>query len=914
MVNMAGSWLDALTIPEIQKLTAPEVFGRGVQYYRQGAVEMMLGEPGELAAHVQGSQRAPYRVVVASGRPRELVWACNCPFAAQAEVPCKHVIAVLLASIERKPRRETPDPSPFQVAPAVPAAPPARGWVPNGAGSWRLPEAIAPFLNAGSWNGVRLDLCGTPDGPPRVELRFQVYGASDEGVLLLPSNTTPYALESLKCSGALWSDRARGLKVYRTPLMPELTAAYDDDGRLVLTPSFRHPSITGRAPGAEFAVVDRFWIWSDGAFFTVGSIPDPFQPYFKQASPTVLEGDAILRFLEQQAPQLAACRRYRPAPAVAASRLLPAPQLRGVSVRTATTDWLWLDPVYDAGGHELTLEELLPAARAGRPLRRGNDWIAVASGLAAGLEAAGGRVEAGRVTIPRLGYLRARAHWDKTVAVNRDDAVAEFEADLDRIRPAAPAVLPPGLKSALRPYQKTGYDWLWFLHVSGFHGVLADEMGLGKTHEAMALLLAAVHEDAVRPSLVVTPTSVLDHWEDKLREYAPALAPLRYHGTGRGTLAGRELAPVVLTTYALLARDPEVFRVVDWNYVILDEAQKIKNSSTQTARAIKALSARHRLALTGTPIENRLAELWSIFDFLLPGYLGSLPAFRREFETPIVRHGDRSCEAALKRAIHPFKLRRLKAEVLPELPPKMEEIRHCRLSPEQAVAYRALVDGDGRRLAEEIRGGGGPVPYIHIFSLLSRLKRLCDHPALVLRGPKGRGMTSGKFDLFTELMEEALDGGEKVVVFSQYLEMIDLIGAWLDQRGTRWVSLRGATRDRRAVVRAFQSDPDCRVFVGSLMAGGVGIDLTAGSVVIHYDRWWNAARENQATDRVHRIGQVRGVQVIKLVTRGTLEEKIDRMIRDKATLLDAVIEEDAATLKALSREELVELLTTSPLG
>ncbi|HET8759432.1 MAG TPA: DEAD/DEAH box helicase, partial [Nitrospiria bacterium] len=349
-----------------------------------------------------------------------------------------------------------------------------------------------------------------------------------------------------------------------------------------------------------------------------------------------------------------------------------------------------------------------------------------------------------------------------------------------------------------------------------------------------------------------------------------------------------------------------------WDLVLLDEAQKIKNPATQSAKAAKALAARHRLALTGTPIENRLAELWSIFDFLLPGYLGTARSFRREYELPIAKHGDREREAVLKRVIHPFKLRRLKAEVLKELPPKVEDLRHCRLSPAQAAIYRDLVAHEGQPLADEIRQGSQPVPYIHVFALLSRLKQLCDHPALLIKGAKGRKLASGKFDLFTELMDEALDAGEKVVVFTQYLGMIDLIGAWLDQQHVDWVELRGATRDRRAVVKRFQTDPQCRVFVSSLLAGGLGIDLTAASIVIHYDRWWNAARENQATDRVHRIGQSRGVQVFKLITRGTLEDKIDKMIREKASLLDAIVEEDAATLKALTREELVELLTSVP--
>jgi SNF2 family DNA or RNA helicase len=710
---------------------------------------------------------------------------------------------------------------------------------------------------------------------------------------------------------ATYSPAALGIRMLRTPLRAELHASYDMDGRLLLAAAFRHPSRAGRSPGSHLVIVNPSWIWSDGVFFRTEVVPDAFRPYFANAAPTVLEGDAIHRFLEYDAPRLAEYARYRPSREVATSRLFQAPTLTAVSMHGKDRDWFWLDPMYGTGGHSFTLGELLTAAESNKPIRRGNDWIAPPKAVADTWETAGGRVDAGRVVLPRMGYIRRRAEWTQ-LEVHQDAAVQRFEAELDRVIPAGPAPDPPGYKGALRPYQRTGYDWLWFLHANGFHGVLADEMGLGKTHMTMALLLAAAREDAERPSLIVCPTSVIDHWEDKVREFAPSLAPLRYHGFTRAGIARDGLAPVVLTSFAILAREVERFRAIDWNYVVLDEAQKIKNPSTQSAKAAKSLSARHRLALTGTPIENRLAELWSIFDFLLPGYLGTARSFRQEFELPITKYGDRGREAVLKRVIHPFKLRRLKADVLKELPPKVEDLRHCRLSPAQAAIYRELVTREGQQLANEIRQGAEPIPYIHVFALLSRLKQLCDHPALVVKGAKGRKMASGKFDLFTELMEEALDAGEKVVVFTQYLGMIDLIGAWLDQQNVDWVELRGATRNRRAVVSRFQTDPACRVFVSSLMAGGLGIDLTAASVVIHYDRWWNAARENQATDRVHRIGQSRGVQVFKLVTRGTLEDKIDQMIREKASLLDSIVEEDAATLKALTREELVDLLTTVP--
>jgi SNF2 family DNA or RNA helicase len=434
-------------------------------------------------------------------------------------------------------------------------------------------------------------------------------------------------------------------------------------------------------------------------------------------------------------------------------------------------------------------------------------------------------------------------------------------------------------------------------------------MGLGKTHQAMVVILSALQNEPNMPNLVVCPTSVLDHWKSKFQTYAPELKIALFYGKERNTLLSENLPSVVLTTYSILSRDVEVLNKIQWNYVVLDEAQKIKNHNTQMCKATKFLNSKRRLALTGTPIENRLSELWSIFDFLMPGYLGSIQDFKARYENPIVKYQDDEKREILKKILHPFKLRRLKKDVLTELPPKTEEKRYCTLVPSQIVMYKDLVSERGSKLIAKLKDESQPVEYIHIFALLTKLKRLCDHPKLVLNGTSPKGATSGKFELFKEIMEETLESGEKVVVFSQYLEMLDIIGYWLNSIDVRHETLRGNTRDRGKVVERFQNDPDCNVFLGSLMAGGLGIDLTSASVVIHYDRWWNAAREDQATDRVHRIGQTRGVQVFKLITKGTLEEKIDAMITTKAALMDSIVESDDTMFKSFSRKELIELLT-----
>jgi SNF2 family DNA or RNA helicase len=402
----------------------------------------------------------------------------------------------------------------------------------------------------------------------------------------------------------------------------------------------------------------------------------------------------------------------------------------------------------------------------------------------------------------------------------------------------------------------------------------------------------------------------MDSWMQKIRDFAPSLRPYRFYGPERKPevlrLPGQR---AIVTTYTVLARDIDQLAGIDWEVVALDEAQYIKTSSTQYAQAAKRLQARTRLALTGTPIENRLDELWSIFQFVLPGYLGSAQSFRERFEAPIVKENDVFAKGKLKKMIAPFKLRRVKSEVLQDLPPKVEDMRFCELSPHQQALYRAIVEKDGERLADELRDAQKKVDYISVFAALSKLKRVVDHPALVVGGPRSRDLQSGKFDVFKELLREAVDSDQKVVVFTQYLEMMDLIEDHLREQRIGFAEIRGDSRERAEQIRRFNENPDCKVFVCSLMAGGVGIDLTSASVVIHYDRWWNAAREDQATDRVHRFGQRRGVQVFKLLTKGTLEEKIDKMISAKGDLMNSIVDVDAGSFNRFNREELIELLT-----
>jgi superfamily II DNA or RNA helicase len=572
--------------------------------------------------------------------------------------------------------------------------------------------------------------------------------------------------------------------------------------------------------------------------------------------------------------------------------------------------WTWLSVRYGFGASSVSLRELLEARRQGLPyLETAAGWIDLSADAFAVLdqiEPAG--EDALRLTASQV--LRLQAEGGKPARVAGPQGRAGVLRRLLELRPSRPFTPPAGLASELRPYQALGVDWLRFLYENRLGGLLCDDMGLGKTHQAMALMLALREElDVADPFLVVCPTSVISHWRDKVRDHAPGLKAAVHHGPDRDLAAALAAGDVVVTSYGILRRDVDALRRQSFALAVFDEIQHLKNRDTVGFQAAQALAAEVRLGLTGTPIENSLAELKALFDLVLPGYLGGDEAFARRYVAPPEGGAPRLAE--LRRVISPFVLRRLKASVLDELPEKIEDLRTCALSDDQVRLYREALATRGEELAAEIAAGGDrPLPYIHVFALLNLLKRICDHPALALgRLDQAADYASGKWDLYRELLQECLDSGQKVVVFTQYLGMIELMRRHLGELGVEHAVLTGASLRRGEIVARFNADPDCRVFLGSLKAGGTGIDLVGGSVVIHYDRWWNAAREDQATDRVHRIGQRRAVQVFKLLTEGTLEEKIAAIIERKRELMEGVVEEDDPRLaKIFTREELLALL------
>ena len=495
--------------------------------------------------------------------------------------------------------------------------------------------------------------------------------------------------------------------------------------------------------------------------------------------------------------------------------------------------------------------------------------------------------------------VQAPAAWQERVRQQRGDARLDC---------------PPlgALETVLRPYQKHGVAWLAFLRRNGFGGVLADDMGLGKTVQVLALFQslkqAISAEPAPAPHLVVCPTSLVTNWAAEAAKFTPGLRVLALHGAERhARFAEIPQHNLVVTSYALIRRDAELYREFAFDTAVLDEAQHIKNRATQNAQAVKAIRSRHRLVLTGTPLENSVLDLWSIFDFLMPGYLGAAADFRERYELPISRDRDEAAQARLVRRVRPFLLRRLKREVAADLPAKLEQVSFCELTEDQAAVYRQLLEASRREVLDAVGAQGLAKSRMVVLTTLLRLRQVCcDLRLLKLPGTPPE-TASAKLELFSELLEEILDGGHRALVFSQFTSMLAFLRERLTADGVGFCYLDGSTTDRAAVVRRFQTSPDVPVFLISLKAGGTGLNLTAADTVIHFDPWWNPAVEAQATDRAHRIGQTRIVTSYKLIARGTVEEKILRLQeRKRATLATVLGEESLAG--ALDWDEIQELL------
>ncbi|MDQ6622642.1 MAG: SNF2 family helicase, partial [Verrucomicrobiota bacterium] len=495
-----------------------------------------------------------------------------------------------------------------------------------------------------------------------------------------------------------------------------------------------------------------------------------------------------------------------------------------------------------------------------------------------------GRPGVYRIERAQAGYIAATAE--------------ELGARLGRLTSdSAPAL--PALDDRLRDYQRDGVTWFWRLAHSHLGGILADEMGLGKTVQTLAFLRAL---RAAEPALIVCPSSLVTNWRNEAQRFAPELRVLVFEGADRHARFAQIVdADVVLTSYALLQRDAEKYRALEFSTVILDEAQHIKNPETQNAQAAFALRARNRFVLTGTPIENSVRDLWSIMNFALPGYLGSRADFRERYEQPLARGEAPEVQRRLARRMRPFLLRRKKSEVAKELPEKIEQQVICDLTPAQRAAYDGLL----REIQSGLTSGSKTegAQRMQMLVGLLRLRQVCCDLRLV-----SEKEGSAKLELLGELLEEAIDGGHRVLVFSQFVSMLALIRERLDAQKIPFTYLDGSTKDRQAVVDRFQNDAGIPVFLMSLKAGGVGLNLAAADTVVHFDPWWNYAAEAQATDRAHRIGQTRVVTAYKLIARDTVEEKIVKLQAKKRSASEATIGSEEPLMSGLTSDDLEELL------
>jgi SNF2 family DNA or RNA helicase len=512
--------------------------------------------------------------------------------------------------------------------------------------------------------------------------------------------------------------------------------------------------------------------------------------------------------------------------------------------------------------------------------------------------------------------LKKLAEQGDTFEVSLEDSLAAMLEKLTDNSQLQPIENPTQLNATLREYQKRGVAWLRYLESLGLSGCLADDMGLGKTMQVISLLVLEKAEKTTAPTLLIAPTSVLGNWQKEVEKFAPHLKTFIHHGSTREKDCATFQAfcqdyDMVISSYTLARKDAALFKACTWQRLVLDEAQNIKNPKTAQTKAILSIEASQRLALTGTPVENRLMDLWSIFNFLNPGYLGKQTQFRKTYELPIQRNNDPQQAAVLKKLIQPFVLRRLKTDknIIKDLPDKIEGKQYCNLSKEQAALYEAVV----REVDVKLDEADGIERQGLMLSTLMKLKQICNHPMQFLQdGSAFTPERSHKLERLSDMLEEALADGDSVLIFSQFTEIGESLQHYLHKEKhypTYYLHGGSSRKKREQMISDFQNpDSPPAVFILSLKAGGVGITLTQANHVFHFDRWWNPAVENQATDRAFRIGQQKNVFVHKFVTLGTLEERIDQMIEDKQKMADSIIGNDESWLTKLDNQAFRELI------
>ena len=518
----------------------------------------------------------------------------------------------------------------------------------------------------------------------------------------------------------------------------------------------------------------------------------------------------------------------------------------------------------------------------------------------------------GKLHLPlfRAIYINKLLEEHDEIASDRDKNFKALVRNFNSVKESDIEV-PESLSKVLRGYQVYGFKWLSMLTECGFGGILADDMGLGKTIQVIALLLSrkelAARSKEKVSALIVCPASLVYNWEEEFKRFAPSVKVKTVTGSQtdrKKLLSSKTLPEVLVTSYDLLKRDIGLYEDKQFDIEIIDEAQFIKNAQAAVSKSVKVINAAHRFALTGTPIENRLSELWSIFDYLMPGFLYTYDRFKSDYETSITKYKDETATKQLKNMVGPFILRRLKENVLKDLPDKMEEVRFSRFDSAQRKLYDAQVTHMKKVLESEDYKSGKD--RLKVLAELTKIRQICCDPELITAGYKGE---SAKRASCLELVQSAIDGGHKILLFSQFTSMFDLLEKDLKEKEIEFYKITGQTpkEERIKLVHAFNEN-EVPLFLISLKAGGTGLNLTGADVVIHYDPWWNLAAQNQATDRAHRIGQTKKVSVFKLIVKDTIEEKIIDMQNAKKDLADAILSGESESLMNMSKEQLMELL------
>ena len=581
------------------------------------------------------------------------------------------------------------------------------------------------------------------------------------------------------------------------------------------------------------------------------------------------------------------------------------------------SDLLHIDfDTYDFPKEEL--QNVLEAYRLNRKYYRMKDGSFVSlednalqelSLLLDGMNVSASQLENGNLIVPKYRslYIDKSLEDADMMKIDRDASFKDIIRGIHNIKDADYPV-PPNQKHILRNYQKIGYRWLKTMANYGFGGILADDMGIGKTIQVITLLEDERIQHPESVSLVICPSSLLLNWQSEIQKFSKDLSCIMISGTSeerKRQIQNCKSYDVVITSYDYIKRDIEQYEDVLFTYQILDEAQYIKNHTTKNATSVKQIQAKHRFALTGTPIENSLAELWSIFDYLMPGYLYSYPYFKKHYEFPIVKENDPATVKELQRMVEPFILRRVKKDVLKELPEKIEKTMMIELDEETRKLYMANVNSMKEDLRKNLNEKGVAASRILVLTMLTRLRQLCCDPRLVY---ENYAMVGNKINACMEYIETCYESGKKVLLFSQFTSLLSLLEEELHKRNIRYYLLKGSTpKDKRQeYVNAFQND-NTPVFLISLKAGGTGLNLTKAEVVIHFDPWWNISAQNQATDRAYRIGQHNNVQVIKMIAKDTIEEKIMKLQDKKQSLSDTIIQQNEGIITQMSKEEILDL-------